>query len=42
MQISTECAKITGPAFASPDVLICESIDKQTCIKAPRNVSQTL
>jgi hypothetical protein len=36
VQISTESANITGPGCASPDVLICESIDKQRCIKALR------
>jgi hypothetical protein len=34
VQISTKSANIAGPAFASPDVPICESIDKQTCIEA--------
>jgi len=36
VQISTESAGIIGPACAGPDIPICESIDKQTCINALR------
>ena len=35
-QISTESANITEPACAGHEIRICESIDKQTCIKALR------